>query len=227
MSLYDAKIKDILTNADQYHAAYYDAATFGGPSLYFHRRALDTRDSKDVLCHLEYVYATLSSWGMHRMGKGGSKMQSFESFCQSVEPLQEQIAQAQQFDSGQVTEQQWSVLKSIFQGIRIMATGTSLVGNSKVMHHMMPNIVPPIDRQYTLRYLRGNTNILNNLDSEWAMMRGFIAGFFIPIASDPALIQRTGRWIASPDTYPWDTSVFKVIDNLIIGSMKPAPTPSI
>jgi hypothetical protein len=154
------------------------------------------------------------------MGPRGSKMQSFETFCQSIEPLQDQIAQAQQFDSGQMTQQQWSVLRSIFQSIRIMATGTSLVGNSKVMHHMMPNIVPPIDREYTLRYLRGNINISNNLDSEWEIMKEIISDFFAPAASDQGLIQRARRWIASPDEYPWDTSIFKVIDNLIIGARK-------
>lgn len=222
MGRYDHKITEVLTNADQYHDAYYRAGTFRGPSLYFHQRSLDTRNSKVTPGHLEYVYATLASWGMHRMGKGGSKMQTFEVFCLSVDPLRDKIAQAQQFDVGLMTEQEWGVLRSIFQGIRIMATGTSLVGNSKVMHHMMPNIVPPIDREYTLRYLRGNINIVNDLDLEWAMMKEIIADFFIPVASNQGFIQRAGRWIASQDAYPWDTSVFKVIDNLVIGARQGA-----
>ena len=33
-----------------------------------------------------------------------------------------------------------------------MASGTSLVGNSKVMHHMLPNIVPPIEESIPLLY---------------------------------------------------------------------------
>jgi hypothetical protein len=220
MERYHTQIKDVLAKAGEYHDAYYRAATFHGPSLYFHQRSLDTRDARVTLDHLEYVYATLTSWGMHRMGKGGSKMQSFEVFYQSIEPLRAQIAQAQQFTFEQMSEQQWSVLKLIFQRIRIMATATSLVGNSKVMHHMMPNIVPPIDREYTLRYLQGNTNISNNLDSEWELMKEIIKDFFVPIASDQAFIQKARTWIASPDDYPWDTSVFKVIDNLVIGLRK-------
>lgn len=217
---YFTQIKDVLTNAGKYHDAYYKAATFHGPSLYFHRRSLDTRDAQITHQHLEYVYATLTSWGMHRMGKGGSKMQSFEVFYQSIEAIRTQIAQAQQFAFEQMSEQQWDVLKLIFQHIRIMATGTSLVGNSKVMHHMMPNIMPPIDREYTLSYLRGNTNITNNLDWEWELMKEIIRDFFIPIASDQGFINKARTWIASPDNYPWDTSVFKVIDNLVIGVRK-------
>src|SRR5262249_33921692 len=108
----------------------------------------------------------------------------------------------------------------IFQGIKIMETNTSLVGNSKVMHHMIPNIVPPIDREYTLSYLRGNTNITNNLNHEWEIMKSLISDFFIPIAINRNFASKAQHWIAKQDRYPWDTSVFKVIDNLIIGTRK-------
>jgi len=84
---WDAKVRDILENAETYQQAYYEAETFLGPSLYFHLRALYTRSEPGSSEHLEYVYATLSSWGMHRMGKGGSKMQDFETFRESVAPL--------------------------------------------------------------------------------------------------------------------------------------------
>ena len=45
---------------------------FVGPSLYFHQKALECYE-KEFLSdrHLEYVYATLVAWGMHRMGPGG------------------------------------------------------------------------------------------------------------------------------------------------------------
>lgn len=101
-----------------------------------------------------------------------------------------------------------------------MASGTSLVGNSKVMHHMMPNIVPPIDREYTLRYLRGNSNISNNIDLEWVVMKEIIADFFIPIACDTECNLKATKWMASQNEYPWDTSLFKVVDNLVIGARR-------
>ncbi|MDP3014499.1 MAG: hypothetical protein Q8M92_09670, partial [Candidatus Subteraquimicrobiales bacterium] len=159
MMPYRNKVRDILANADKSHQAYYKAETFSGPSLYFHQRALETRQAPTSLTHLEYVYATLSSWGMHRMGKGGSKMQNFDTFRRSVEPLQDVLSEAQRFDFREMNNQKWALLEQIFKGINVMASGTSIVGNSKVMHHMSPNIVPPIDREYTLKYLKGNTNI--------------------------------------------------------------------
>ena len=217
---YDAKIKEILSNAEKYHDAYYKAETFRGPSLYFHQRALATRDAHVSLRHLEYIYATLVSWGMHRMGRGGPKMQSFEIFSHSIQALKERIAEAQTFEFHEMTDTKWAILKEIFCGIKVMASGASLVGNSKAMHHMLPNVIPPIDREYTLRFLHGNTNIRNDLEGEWLLMKEIISQFFIPLASDAAFRLKAEQWIKRSEDYPWDTSVLKVVDNLVIGSQK-------
>ncbi len=217
---YEDTVREILTNAEKYHDAYYKAETFRGPSLYFHQRALATRHPPVSFTHLEYVYATLSSWGMHRMGRGGSKMQSFDTFSQSVEPLKDRIAEAQSFDFHEMSDMKWAVLEEIFQGVKVMASGTTIVGNSKVMHHMLPNVIPPIDREYTLWFLHGNTNIKNDLQNEWILMKEIISEFFIPVASDRAFHSKARRWMARSEDYPWDTSVFKAVDNLVIGSKK-------
>jgi len=222
MPLKSDRVRDVLENADRYYAAYHLAYTFGGPSLYFHQRALDTRQAPASLPHLEYVYATLASWGMHRMGSGGSKMCAFREFRTSVDRLEERIVSAQGFMPTTINEASWAVLKEIFTGIKIMSSRTLLVGNSKVMHHMLPNIVPPIDREYTLRYLCGNTMIANDPEKEWQTMRALITGFFIPVAMDTAFAAKAGLWLAAKR--PWDTSVMKIVDNLLIGSQKP-PVP--
>ena len=220
MSQYQQKISDILANVHQYHSAYYSAKTFGGPSLYFHRRSLDSRDSAKSTVFLEYIYATLASWGMHRMGMGGSKMQAFAIFKESIEQLREKIKEARKIEYSKITDDNWKLVEDVFKGIKIMASGTSIVGNSKVMAHLIPNIVPPIDREYTLKYLRGNTNIMNGLDVEWSLMKGILSEFFIPIAKDNKLVTQAKIWIDNQEKYPWDTSIFKVIDNLLIGAMQ-------
>lgn len=107
---FDGKVKVILENAEKYHDAYYRAETFRGPSLYFHERALATRNDPAALTHLEYVYATLASWGMHRMGRGGSKMRSFEALSQSVQSLKGMIVDAQAFNFREMSEVKWAVL---------------------------------------------------------------------------------------------------------------------
>ncbi|MDO8724109.1 MAG: hypothetical protein Q7J31_18055 [Syntrophales bacterium] len=147
-------------------------------------------------------------------------MQSFDNFSKSVEPLKDRIVEAQGFGFSEMAEIKWSILKEIFQGVNVMASGTTIVGNSKVMHHMLPNVIPPIDREYTLWFLHGNTTIKNDLESEWLLMKEIISEVFIPVASDGEFQSKARRWMAKSEDYPWDTSVFKIVDNLVIGSKK-------
>jgi hypothetical protein len=222
MQDYQDKVKDILTNADKYHKAYYDDPAFSGPSLYFHNCALETRRSPGDVRFLEYVYATLASWGMHRPGKGGPKMLPFDDFRLSAEALTDDILKSQGFDFWAMDDAKWAVVERIFRKISIMKTETMLVGNSKVMHHMMPDIVPPIDRNYTLEYLHGNTNIKNDPDKEWRTLRIIVDNFFRPVLRDEAFRRKADDWVdlRRREDFPFDTSLLKVVDTLVIGAAK-------
>lgn len=147
-------------------------------------------------------------------------MQPFDIFLTSAGALRDRIAVCQGFAPDEMGPDQWATLREVFCGLKVMASGTSIVGNSKVMHHMMPNIAPPIDREYTFRFLRGNTDISNGIDREWSIMRGMIADFFTPVAADASFAAKVSLWMGNAEQHPWDTSTMKVIDNLIIGSRK-------
>jgi len=220
MGKYTDKVFDVLKNAEKYHSSFYASEIFHGPSLYFHRRTLEARNTERFECYLEYIYATLASWGMHRMGKGGSKMVGFEVFKESVLKIRDKIDYAQKISYENISEDEFRVLEEIFKRIKIMASATTIVGNSKVMAHMIPNLIPPVDREYTLRYLKGNTNIKNALDHEWNLFREILIGFFFPVANDHQFKLQANDWISNQTLYQWDTSILKVIDNLIIGARK-------
>ncbi len=49
---YNNKVQNILENADAFHLAYYKSEVFQGPSLYFHLRALETRQMPMSVKHL-------------------------------------------------------------------------------------------------------------------------------------------------------------------------------
>jgi len=217
---YAGNIEDVLRNAHEYHTAAYAAETFRGPSLYFHERCMATLGDGITEQRLEYIYGTLASWGMHRMGKGGSKMRPFADFRDSVLASEAMVAELQSTEMEDMNAEGWGLLRQFFRQIRVMATGTTLVGNSKVMAHLTPNLVPPIDRQYTLKYLRGSTNIRNDLRAEWLTMRDLLENFFYRVALEPRFTEAAAEWASSPDQYPWDTSALKIVDNLLIGAMK-------
>jgi hypothetical protein len=52
------------------------------------------------------------------------------------------------------------------------------------------------------------------------MMKGILSEFFIPVATDRGFRTVATKWTSDQASFPWDTSIFKVIDNLIIGAQK-------
>lgn len=219
---YSEHVKKLLRNADSYHIRFYEKNKFKGPSLYFHKKSLQSRNYKnqeEYIQHLEYIYATLVSWGMHRMGEAKTKMVNFEIFKKSIDPIIDEINKATKIDPLTITNNDWHLIGNIFNNINIMESKTKIVGNSKVMAHMIPNIVPPIDREYTLMFLENNKTIITqdkNPEWEWDMMKKIISEFFIPVAKDRKFQQKANSWIINNKVFYWDTSLFKVIDNLII-----------
>jgi len=157
---------------------------------------------------------------MHRMGANGSKMQPFDHFRDSVgavAPLIRELATVQPEDLG---AEGWSALERIFKTVSVMASGTTIVGNSKVLAHLLPNLVAPVDREYTLNYLFGGKMFQNGLNREWRLLRKILEEFFYPVATDTSFQEKATRWFAASERHRWDTSPLKVVDNLVIGAMK-------
>jgi hypothetical protein len=218
--MFDDQRNRLLGALDAAHDAYYRAEIFGGPSLHFHLRSLEAARAQDFERFAEYVYAVLASWGMHRMGPGGSKMREFEEFRASLQVVWPAALRLQDKTPGNLNESDWPDLKTVFCGIRCMASGTSLVGNSKVMAHLLPHLIPPVDREYTLKFLFGNGQIRNGIEVEWKKLVQILEGFFYPVAQFPLFQSKAESWLAHNDRFKWDTSHLKILDNLVIGFSK-------
>jgi hypothetical protein len=218
--MFDNQRSRVIQALDAAHAAYYSAEVFGGPSLYFHQRALDASAGKNLVEFADYVYALLAAWGMHRMGPGGSKMRDFQVFSASLQSLWPTILRLQDRSPNVLDESDWNDLKIVFTGLRCMASGTSLVGNSKVMAHALPKLIPPVDREYTLKFLFGHGQITNGVEVEWEKFTKILSGFFYPVLQAESFKSKAEQWMRQPDIFKWDTSPLKVVDNLIIGLSK-------
>jgi hypothetical protein len=211
----------LLQSLDAAHATFYRTAPFGGPSLHFHLRALEAAKAPDFEKFVEYAYAMLVAWGMHRMG-GGARMCDFEEFRTSLKSLWPTILRLRDATPEDIDDLGWREMKEVFYGIRCMATKASLVGNSKVMAHALPNLVAPVDRHYTLRFLFGNKNNNNQIEREWERLQVILAEFFYPVLdAEPFKLRRT-EWGKRHAEFRWDTSPLKIVDNLVIGFLKQA-----
>ncbi len=210
------RVQDIVGNAEKYHEQFCKANKFTGPSLHFHQRALAAREQGDFERLVEYIYATLASWGMHRMGKGGAKLKDFETFRTNLRGVRKQVERLARRQPTDLTSEDWAVLHDIFGKLEVMKSGTRLVGNSKVLAHLLPNLIAPIDRRHTLRFL--DVSLRNDPVYEYYLLKQIHVGFFHGVAGNQSFARLAQQWKDDPDN-EWDTSVLKVVDNLVVGRM--------
>jgi len=149
---------------------YYDLSVtvlqdFGGPSVYFHQQALQAQQ-RDFLGdrHIEMIYATLASWGMHRMGDPEdtkAKMVDFELFRTSILEHRDTLSNLRQYRIDGQTQEEYSSrlsdLRDIYFGVKVSISESTLVAHAKTLAHILPDLLPPIDRQYTVRFFTQDT----------------------------------------------------------------------
>ena len=209
----------LVKNGSAARAEFYRAEVFGGPSLHFHREALAAAEHDDSAMFATTSYAVLASWGMHRMGPGGSKMREFAPFARSIADIWPTIRDLREVqDPSELDPSAWKALEGAFKRIDAMASETRLVGNSKVLAHALPRLVAPIDRQYTLNYVYGSTAIKNDLAGEWERFRTLHTELFHAIHARRDFAQLWTKW--QREARSWDTSSLKAIDNIVIGSVR-------
>jgi hypothetical protein len=195
-------------------------AGFAGASVYFHERTLERRgrfaEPRSLVedtCFMEYVFATLCAWGMHHTGKHPTRLAGFDAFCASyradgvVETLESlwdsNITSLAPSDADRVGTEVWSVIERT----EVSASETRLVAGSKALHHVLPNLVPPIDRRYTISFFIGNTPFIGKPEFDQIFPR--VNEIALACAGEiAAAIARRGFM---------ETGPAKVIDNAIVG----------
>lgn len=191
---------------------------FGGPSLYFHRRAISrtrTLSLEDLLqddLFYEYLYATLVSWGLHRMGKTKAKLVDFTCFKSSILSQEGFFAELSGYKLGELNDVATvqRKVKSLLMNLKIGLGEKKIVYNSKTVHHILPDLLPPIDRQYTLLFFFGKTNPRGE---EMDLFDKIFPQFAKVAAEKRAAITR----LVSESNESFHSSQSKVVDNAIVG----------
>jgi hypothetical protein len=209
----------LVDDFDLYIQWFDEESIFDGPSLYFHRRTIDAllrhpRASGALGddCFFVLLYATLASWGMQRPGrKSPAKLVELPDLIASFvaqRPLIESLEalRLSELSDGQLHEVAstiWVLLDSLVVGVQ----KAKLTVNSKALHHLLPDLVPPVDRQYVRRFFYNRT-VLNRPEEKTF---GEIYPFYHRIAREVAPKFRTllGHGMHTSET--------KIIDNAIVG----------
>jgi hypothetical protein len=209
------RIEDLLANFGHYLQEFERRAVFGGPSVHFHVRAIERRMTHESVRSaiadeelLELIYAMLTAWGMHRMGPKGAKLVDFQPFCEGIRKQAAILEELEPLviadvDTIAVSDKIWQAVS----GARLSASGTQIVAGTKAFHHLLPDLIPPIDRTYTIRFFHEST--LMPKGDEYAFKEVY------PALSEIAA--RAGHHLSVNDRSPMNTSATKIIDNAIIG----------
>lgn len=140
---------------------------FTGPSIHFYRRVVDLVRAAPNLTALarneqlaELAYAALMSWGMHRMGETvAAKLTEYADFREAVWRF---VAGASVLEGHRITTLAEGDLQAVMEPLAglletkgVTASGSPLVANAKLLHFLLPDLMPPIDRAYTGRFFYG------------------------------------------------------------------------
>ncbi len=173
-----------------------------------HRRALGSAEA--ALADDEFLqrlHRTLQRWGI---GARGSKFHSPDRFAAALRARAEEIAALDSLaidqpdlDAGSVA----ATLARLVQSLEIVDNRTRLVPGSKALHHLLPDLVVPFDREYT-QHVFGWWNRQVQDAPERRYREAFEA--FVVVARRVNPRQYVGRG-------PWYTSPAKVLDNAVVG----------
>lgn len=214
----DSRLAELSSNLGHYVEVFTRAERFSGPSLYFHNKTLNclkTFPSTSEAIYsdevFDWLYATLASWGMHRMGRGNTKLRSLEEIKKSVKAHSAEIASLQDLsladisplEISRISQDLWKLLSKLTVSI----AEARIVANSKVLHHLLPRLVPPIDRTYTFNFFY-NRNTLSIAEDQ-AFFEMFLRLHSVAMANKDIIMKLVGQG--------WNTSETKVIDNAVVG----------
>lgn len=214
---------------------------FGGPCVYFHEQCLEaSRTSFLEQRHIEMLYATLAAWGMHRMGpeaKTKAKLTDWDTFRESLLMWSDDLNPLRKRRMIDMNEPDYHAsldqLRPYYNSLRLSVSKSTIVINSKALHHLLPELIPPVDRQYTVRFFESPADRWRDGSGKYRQVRlpkGLDAQF--SLFKDLCLkIRRlsteVGKEILEEQRTRYGTTAPKAIDNAIVkfvGTYLPEPT---
>jgi hypothetical protein len=220
----EARVDELIHRVEECLGAFDEARVFTGPSVFFHIEAVRRRRSLTSLRVaiddqplLVSIYATLTSWGMHRMGPRGPKLVAFDVFAGSLREQEERLLRLEalrleELKVAEITEVAGSIWDALM-GVSVSATESRLVAGTKALHHLLPDLLPPMDRRYTDGFFLGADQTFNSQ----AFQKDPAAAFAEVFPQMARIVRECHRSFAKRIGSGFHTSLPKCVDNAIVG----------
>ncbi len=188
------------------------------PSTYLYRKIIEKHRSSGDISKLisedefvDLIYMTLISWNMNQRA---AEMKRYDDFKISINNLSSVLERLYKYKlhemSGNDIKDVIEDLKEVFKGLDMMKSKSKIVGVSKTMHFLLPDLVMPIDRKYTMNFFYGNNRYKQIIDKEFKDFEKLFREFH----RISKVLNLTDEDVNGKN---WNTSVPKLIDNAIIG----------
>ena len=221
-ALQSQRVSELAENMSRYHACFFKhvdltSMNAGATDPYFeilkvckqNGSASKTVDDDNFFYWLE---KTLKAWQMNRGREGGSLATRGEMKRSLRSPeIREAIKQVEQLSLANlavIEPTNFQHIKRIMWGIRVTTAASKIVANSKTLHFLMPDLCPPIDRRYTLKFFFNRDISPDNQEDAFDVVYKQFHQITIQSSSHLKRLVHSHRFA---------TSEAKVIDNAIIG----------
>jgi hypothetical protein len=168
-------------------------------------------------CFIDLIWATLDAWNMNSRSAKLADIEDFKKNLIDNTEATEAIESLKKYSIEDLSEKNdkskgiFEQLKTLFNMLKLTDTDTKLVTFSKTMHFLLPNLIVPIDRKYTLKFFELNIN--NAKDEEFDHFTNIEStfGLFASEVNLDDFVSKNSKWCKYKT---------KIIDNIIIGYVK-------
>lgn len=161
------------------------------------------------------IFNTLEAWNMNQRG---ARLMSLENFTDSILAQRSNLTKLYQYKLSSIKKdlidrELQKLMEDVFLNLKVMRSKRKIVGVSKAMHFLLPDLVIPIDGTYTMLYFYGYNKYSSNAQDEFDTFKDIFVQTY-EIAKRLELTQD------DVNNKGWNTSIPKLIDNAIIGFFK-------
>lgn len=192
-----------------------------GHDLSFYRELIDMHRKHGKLepllgnnAFVKLLYETLEKWNMNQRG---ARLVAFDDFMKSIRFWKDYLVKLYEYKLyGDIDNEIKTIndmLGKVFIYVKVMQSKRKIVGVSKTLHFLLPDLIMPIDGKFTMPAFFGFNKNPNSPEKESITFKEIFN----------RTIEITNRLQLDPsdvDGEKWNTSVPKLIDNAIIGLLK-------
>lgn len=209
----EGRTRNLIARFGDYVQSFGSAPAFNDEQLGAHLETLALRSqlggAATAANSSEFAKALRHTLELWRMNTRGAKLVSLHDFEASLQHCAADIAsfendhlESEALKASATAERLWSLIEKL----RISATGVRLVACTKALHHLLPNLVVPMDRQFTGAFFGWNTH-------DWQKKEEQLFKSALVVFREIAQKAKPGGYVGAG----WNTGPAKIIDNAIVG----------